>query len=92
MTICGNFLLTMITSNGKTHLTIVDAAKEFGVAAKTVQDWIDKGRIPKPLVIQFGIRRIQVFPPHYMKTAKESLAAYVSKKTGVKRRIVRLVA
>ena len=92
MTICDNFLLTMITSNGKTHLTIVDAAKEFGVAAKTVRDWIEKGTIPKPPVIQFGIRCVQVFPPHYMKTAKEALAAYVSKKNGVKRKSIRLVA
>jgi predicted site-specific integrase-resolvase len=66
----------MIVIKGKTYYTIADSAKEFGVAAKTVHDWIEKGIIPRPPVVQYGIRRIQVFPPEYMKVAKQRKQQY----------------
>ena len=87
-----NFLLTMITINGKNHPTITDAAKEFGVAAKTVRDWIEKGVIPAPPVVQFGIRSVQVFPADYMKIAQRKRAEYIAKKNGSKRKKVSLVS
>ncbi len=87
-----NFLLTMITICGKNQPSIVDAAKEFGVAAKTVRDWIGKRVIPPPPVMQFGIRRVQVFPPDYMKIAKQKLEAYTAKKENLRRKHVSLIA
>ncbi len=38
----------MIVVSGRTYYTIVDAAAEFGVSAKTVRSYIDKGVIPAP--------------------------------------------
>lgn len=75
----------MITVNGKNHPTITDAAREFGVAAKTVRDWIPRV-IPTPPVVQFGIRRVQVFPADYMKIAQRKRAEYIAKKNGSKRK------
>ena len=71
----------MIVINSKTHYTIADAAKEFGVASKTVHDWIGKGIIPRPPVVPYGIRRIQTFPSDYMKVARRELRKYLNKKS-----------
>jgi predicted site-specific integrase-resolvase len=71
----------MIVIKNKTHYTIVNAAKEFGVAPKTVHDWIEKGVIPRPPVVQYGLRSIQVFPPEYMKTAKRRKRDYQKRKS-----------
>jgi len=76
----------MISSNGKTYPTIVDAAKEFGVAPKTVRDWIEKRRIPEPPTVQIGIRSLWVFPPEYLKVAGQQLQAIVKEKDGLKRK------
>lgn len=70
----------MIVIKNKTHYTIADAAKEFGVSPKTVHDWIGKKIIPRPHTVQFGIRRIQVFPREYMKIAKRRIQEYQKKK------------
>jgi hypothetical protein len=63
----------MIYINGKTHRTIVDAAKELRVAAKTVHAYIAKAIIPTPPKVDYGIRRVQVFPPEYMRIAKRRI-------------------
>jgi len=69
----------MIVIKGQTHHTIADAVKEFGVASKTVYDWIGKKIIPRPPVVRYGIRRVQVFPREYMKVAKRQIEDYQSK-------------
>jgi len=63
----------MIRQNGKDYLTISDAAKELGVAPKTVREYIAKGIIPQPPQIDYGIRTMLHFPPDFMRRAKSSL-------------------
>ena len=75
----------MIVINGKSYPTIADAAKEFRVAAKTVRDWIEKKIISPPPAMPYGIRRVQIFPPDYMKTAKRELDAYRTRKENSKK-------
>jgi hypothetical protein len=72
----------MMRINGKDLPTITDAAKDLGggVTPKTVQTWIRKKIIPTPPIIRQGTRAIQVFPPEYMKKAKEHLASYNERK------------
>jgi hypothetical protein len=66
----------MIIFNGQTYFTIIDAAAELGVSAKTIRQYITKEIIPEPPVIQFGIRQVKHFPKVYMDIAKERLTHY----------------
>jgi hypothetical protein len=66
----------MIIFNGQTYFTIIDAAAELGVSAKTIRQYITKRIIPEPPVIQFGIRQVRHFPKAYVDTAKERLKQY----------------
>lgn len=66
----------MIIFNGQTYFTIIDAAAELGVSAKTIRQYIAKHIIPEPPLIQFGIRQVMHFPKAYMETAKERLKQY----------------
>lgn len=66
----------MIMIGGQTYFTIVDAADQIGVSAKTIRVYIAKGIIPEPPMIQFGIRKVKHFPPEYMEMAKRRLEKY----------------
>lgn len=66
----------MIIFNGQTYFTIIDAAAELGVSAKTVRQYIVKKIIPEPPIIQFGIRQVKHFPKAYVDMAKEQLKHY----------------
>jgi hypothetical protein len=66
----------MIIFNGQTYFTIIDAAAELGVSAKTIRQYITKRIIPEPPVIQFGIRQVKHFPKVYMDMAKGRLKHY----------------
>jgi hypothetical protein len=66
----------MIIFNGQTYFTIIDAAAELGVSAKTIRQYIVKRIIPEPPVIQFGIRQVKHFPKAYVDMAKERLKQY----------------
>ena len=66
----------MIIFNGQPYFTIIDAAAELGVSAKTIRQYIIKRIIPEPPVIQFGIRQVKHFPKAYVDTAKERLKQY----------------
>jgi hypothetical protein len=66
----------MIIFNGQTYFTIIDAAADLGVSAKTIRQYITKKIIPEPPVIQFGIRQVKHFPKAYMERAKEQLKQY----------------
>jgi len=66
----------MIIFNGQTYFTIIDAAAELGVSAKTIRQYITKRIIPEPPIIQFGIRQVKHFPKIYMDIAKERLKQY----------------
>lgn len=66
----------MIRQNGKNYPTISDAAEELGVTPKTVREYIEKGIIPKPPELDYGIRTLLYFPPEYMRKAKGSLDKY----------------
>jgi hypothetical protein len=72
----------MIIFNGQTYFTIIDAAAELGVSAKTIRQYITKRIIPEPPVIQFGIRQVKHFPTAYMDTAKEQLKQYRTARNG----------
>ncbi|HBB16186.1 MAG: hypothetical protein A3J94_16035 [Syntrophus sp. RIFOXYC2_FULL_54_9] len=72
----------MIIFNGQTYFTIIDAAAEFGVSAKTIRQYIAKEIIPEPPVIQFGIRQVKHFPKAYMDIAKERLKHYRTARNG----------
>ena len=66
----------MIVAKGQTYFTTVDAAAELGVSTKTIREYIQKGIIPPPPEISFGVRMVRCFPPEYMKSAKEHLENY----------------
>jgi hypothetical protein len=66
----------MIIISGQTYSTIIDAAGELGVSAKTVREYIVKKIIPEPPIIQFGIRTVKHFPPDYMNAARKHLEKY----------------
>jgi len=72
----------MIIFNGQTYFTIIDAAAELGVSAKTIRQYIAKGIIPAPPVLQFGIRQVKHFPKTYMEMAKERLKQYRTSHNG----------
>jgi len=66
----------MIIVGGRTYYTIADAALKLGVSAKTVRDYIAKGIIPAPPIVNYGIRKIKYFPPAYMVKARGMLEKY----------------
>lgn len=74
----------MIIINGKTYATIIDAAQELAVSAKTVRQYIAKKIIPDPPVIQFGIRKVKHFPEDYLADAKKRLTRYQTGKESKK--------
>lgn len=72
----------MIIISGQTYSTIIDAAGELGVSAKTIREYIAKKIIPDPPVIQFGIRTVKHFPPDYMDSARKQLQTYRNGRSG----------
>ncbi len=66
----------MIIVKGETYFTIVDAAKTLGVSTKTIRGYIEKGIIPAPPIVRYGVRAIKHFPPEYMTQAQELLDNY----------------
>jgi hypothetical protein len=66
----------MIIISGRAYSTIIDAAGELGVSAKTIREYIAKKIIPEPPLIQFGIRTVKHFPPDYMVVARSHLEKY----------------
>jgi hypothetical protein len=73
----------MIIFNGHTYFTIIDAAGELGVSAKTIRQYIAKEIIPEPPVIHFGVRVVKHFPKKYMDIAKKRLEQYRAIKYGI---------
>jgi hypothetical protein len=69
----------MIIINAQSINTIADASKRLNVSSKTIRDYIQRGIIPKPGEIQYGIRTIQHFSDEYLEEAQKSLAAYREK-------------
>ena len=63
----------MIIVGGRKYYTIVDAAAKFGVSAKTIRSYIDKGVIPAPPTVKYGMRIIKHFPSEYIARAKRML-------------------
>jgi DNA-binding transcriptional MerR regulator len=66
----------MIIISGQTYSTIVDAARELDVSAKTIRQYIAKKIIPEPPVIQFGNRKVKHFSQNYLTAAKKQLQKY----------------
>ena len=66
----------MIIVKGKVYHTIIDFARDLGVSAKTIRDYLRKGIIPKPPEVRYGVRTVKHFPVEYTRTAKASLDAY----------------
>ncbi len=62
-----------ITRDGTTYMTIAEAKDHFGVAEKTVYDWIKKGIIPPPDQLDHGARSIFVFDDDYLRRADDAL-------------------
>ncbi|MCK4533948.1 MAG: hypothetical protein KAT81_00375 [Syntrophobacterales bacterium] len=75
----------MVIIEGKAYYTIADAAKTFAVSAKTIRSYIDKGIIPDPPEIQYGLRTLKHFPRDYMEEAKKLLDNYRRKKMSIKK-------
>jgi DNA-binding transcriptional MerR regulator len=75
----------MIIVKGRTHYTIVDAAERLGVSAKTIRDYIQKGIIPAPPEIKYGVRILKHFPIDYIDLAKVHLDNYRNTKNEKRR-------
>lgn len=70
----------MIQKNGQIYNTISDVARqEFGVAPKTLQDWINRGLIAPPPKVEYGVRLISYYPPDYIEQAKDKIREYRSR-------------
>ncbi len=67
--------------NGKEVPTLAEAARIFGVTAKTVRQWIDSEIISKPPQIEHGARVIDYFPSEYMERAQRELKSYRDNKS-----------
>ena len=76
--------LSMLIIEGETYFTITDAAKTFGVSAKTVRSYISNGIIPDPPEVRYGLRTLKHFPANYMEEAKKLLDNYRRKKGSLK--------
>lgn len=54
----------------KGYTTAADAAGEFRVSTKTlnnwVESWVSKGLIEEPPIFEYGLRRIRYFPQSYI--------------------------
>ena len=72
----------MIIVNGQRYSTIVDAAHELGVSAKTIRSYIEKGLIPEPPTVRYGVRVINHFPTEFINKAKEHLENYRNRRGG----------
>jgi len=66
----------MIIVKGHAYKTVADAAENLGVSAKTIRDYIQRGIIPEPPEIQYGLRTMRHFPAEYLKRAKAQLEDY----------------
>ena len=75
----------MLIIKGTTFLTVVDAAKAFGVSPKTVRSYISRGILPQPPEIQYGLRILKHFLRDYMEEAKKLLDNYRHKKRALKK-------
>ena len=75
----------MIIVKGKTHYTIVDAAEQLGVSAKTIRDYIHRGIISEPPEIKYGVRILKHFPIDYIDLAKVQLDNYRNTKNEKRR-------
>jgi len=62
--------------NGESHPTIKDAAKKFGVTAKTIDSWIAKGIVALPPSKTRGLREVHIFPPDYLTQAVRDVEHY----------------
>jgi hypothetical protein len=67
----------MIVIKGKTYQTAMDASAELGVSTKTIRSYINKGIIPPPPQIRYGVRMITHFPTGYIASAKAHLERYL---------------
>jgi len=63
----------MIVTRGRKYQTTIDAAKALGVSAKTIREYIHKGIIPPPPLVNYGVRLIRSFTPNYIAAAKALL-------------------
>ncbi|MEI6313462.1 MAG: hypothetical protein WCO89_01225 [Syntrophus sp. (in: bacteria)] len=73
----------MIIISGQAYSTIIDAAGELGVSAKTIREYIAKKIIPEPPIIQFGVRTVKHFPTDYMVVARSHLEKYRTRRSDV---------
>ena len=76
----------MITRNGKAYRTIADAAQELGVSAKTIRDWIQRGIIDHPPVVEHGIQTVTHFSADYMRKMKEQIREHREKRAAARNR------
>jgi DNA-binding transcriptional MerR regulator len=80
-------MITMIIARGRKYQTTIDAAKALGVSAKTIREYINRGIIPPPPLVSYGVRLIRSFTPKYIASAKELIKKYQGRdsKTGYKK-------
>jgi DNA-binding transcriptional MerR regulator len=76
----------MIITRGRKYQTTIDAAKALGVSTKTIREYINRGIIPPPPLVNYGVRMIRSFTPNYISSAKELIKKYRGRdmKTGNK--------
>lgn len=70
----------MILVKGQVYYTIIDLAKKLGVSVKTIREYLRKGIIPEPPVIEYGMRSVKYFPLEYMDSALTNFNTHREKK------------
>jgi DNA-binding transcriptional MerR regulator len=84
----------MIITRGRKYQTTIDAAKALGVSTKTIREYINKGIIPPPPLVNYGVRLIRSFTPKYISAARQLIKKYRGRdiKSGYNNRIEKIVA
>lgn len=70
----------MLKIDGKEYRTVADAAECFRVSVKSIRSWINKGIIPPPPKIEYGLRDVEIFPDEYLEEARCAVIAYREKR------------